>query len=640
MLHHSVEDKGSGCVSSVNNASDGDKRGARKQRAVYERNTDEDDISKAEALSNNISTGGNIRHIKQRSLSPVPREIDISLDNMSTIATTAIPDRRHHYSTSSLDEPNNISHPSRLVHRRASVETPRIRSRRTSIGGTTFYQTSHMAKIDTFLRGSDLRLTTNGTCSFIFEGMKFMIETTAETSEYMFYCNLGLLSKWKKVWAKQLLHMMALWNEEQITKSVASVASRSSSDACKDSEGVDDEVEDDVGLLRIDSSKEHTTVAFILYGHVNNVNDPEVFQDKLDEFVDDALKYNDKLKTGPEVLEEDSKRDYSTSTNTTSLTSSLSSSEQDVFSTTSTAHRKSMKTQTTDSEEAISTSKSTQDDTTSCKKSGGVFAKMMNSIRSKFTDDVGKHAAVDPTQNSAFVIDTCAAAGLKINVSRQRSSRGSTSEMDERHHSRSRISSGSTERSRSAIDDSHRTLPKRDSSLNADDLHRGPSKRSSSFLHDDYSGDIFYPVRKGTSYRAEESRASSNNNPRSSRTHSDKRTSSPDTLNATRLSLSDMDRHSSSRYSHSEPALVQDRNESMHPSKKDHARHHRRSRSSLRPRRAHSSIWPDQSYEVKERETVMNRSRRSKSQILAPPAPPSRPPALGQTSRTSFRNRI
>jgi len=658
------------CVSSISNVSDPNKEHRRIERRVSKacnggvpKYVGDGDAKEHSKVLEEI-----IHEIKEGTSSPPPKEIDLmppAIIPREHSPHSQLPDRSPSGSSSSHEKI-----PPRQGHRRTSVETPRIRSRRASIGGTTFYQTSHMAKIDTFLRGSELRLNKNGTCSFVFEEKKFEIETTAETSEFMFHCSLGRLAQWKKVWAKKLLHMMAIWNEEQITKG----AREGNDHASRDSEEEEDQAEEDVGLLRIDSSKENPVVAIILYGHVDNVKNATHFQDKLDEFVDDALKFHDKLKAGPEVekdKEVEPKRppcksqSCNTSSNTTSLTGSLTSSVPEGVNVASSKHLNQHESSPEGATPALSDSNDVshgQDDHTSCKKSG-VFAKMIKSLRSKHKEDIGKLAFVDPNQNSAFVVDTSTADNVKIKISRQSSRRESTP-IDDKHQPRSRRCSAHTEddkhqlRSRSGsahtdeiqpkshlkresnIDDGHRVNPKKGSSFNVDDRPRGPSKKSTSFFHDDFSGGIYYPAQKGASYRVEERKSSSLHTPQHS--HSDRRVSSPDTLNASACNLSHRDRCRSSRFNKSEPALAQNRNEIANPTVNEYRRHqtsehHRRRRASSRPLRKVHRDQPS-SAGGKEEEKSHSRSRRIKSQAPVPPAPPSRPPDIGRSrSRSALR---
>lgn len=681
-----VEDEET-CVSSISNVSEPNKERRKRERrsSVGPSNTATTasipkyigDVIKEEPPSKAI-LGELIRDISQRgsSSSPPPplppKEIELYPEEDEL-------DHHHHHRSSSpkegaLERTPNRSNSSRQdttrqPHRRTSVDTPRImpsRSRRASIGGTTFYPTSHMAKIDTYLRGSELRLNTDGTCSFLFEEKKFEIETTNETSEFVFYCSLGTLGHWKKVWGKKLLKIMAIWNEEQILKSPNERYVDVSNNVEEEEE--EDETEDNVGLLRVDSSKENGPfVALIYYGHVDKITDATHFQDKLDKFVDDALNYHDKLKAGPEVDEDkDEQKQHqpqscnassktSTTTNTTCLTSSVTSSVEEGGNIAYLRLHEPAAITVSSSSSSQDDVTPSHDDQTSCKKSSsGVFTKMIKSLRSKSKEDIGRLAFVDPNQKSAFVVDTSTADELKINVSRQRSNRRQS-----QHQSRSRSSSrrrsaytdeslhssSHSRKSPTAIDE-HRVQSKKGASFHAKDHpHRGPSQKSSSFFHDDYGGGLHYPSKKGSSYHVvDDKRASSS----SSFHRTDRRISSPDVLNESadaRLT----------RFNQSEPALSRDVDEKAAPKSptKEYRRHqttdqHRRKRTSSRSRRKVSNNDPpshgmgrqssvrdhaDQGSGGKEKE----KSRRRRT--LAPPAPPSRPQGIGSTGRSRSARR-
>lgn len=685
---HWAEDGDDTCVSSISNVSDPNKeQWKRERRASKACNTNSADggvpkyVCDGDARKEPSKVLGEIiREIHQGSSSPPPKEIDLipptpvdgTTAEREEHPSTQSPDRspprsgsnshHHHRPSSSTDVHEKI--PSRQGQRRASVETPRIQSRRASIGGTTIYPTSHMAKIDTFLRGAELRLNKNGTCSFLFEEKKFVIETTAETNEFMFHCSLGTLAQWKKVWSKKLLRMMALWNEVQL---ITKFPKEDSKDASKNSE--DEEDQDDVGLLRIDSSKENgSLVAFILYGHVDKIKDSIHFQDKLDEFVDNALKFYDKLKVGPEENEDKEKEpkrpqppcfntSLKTSSTKTSLTCSLTSSEPEGGTVASSTHFNHHESSPEEATPALSNNSSHgHDDCLSSKKSG-VFTKMIKSLRSKSKQDIGGLAFIDPNQNSAFVVDTSTVDDLKIKISRQNSKRGTvTLDDDNNHQPRSRrggaftdeIQSSSHSRRGSAIDDEHRVHPKKGASLHVVEdrprMEKILSQKSSSFFH------------------VEEKRASSFHKPR----NSGRRISAPDALNASiedfNHNLSDRDRCRSSRFNQSEPVIAQNRDETASPPKdKEYRRHqtsehHRKRRSSSRPRRkgrrndpprqgmGRHSVHPDPSVrggKEKEKNSSRSGSSRRKSQAPAPPKAPSRPTEMGRSrSISALRSKV
>jgi hypothetical protein len=184
------------------------------------------------------------------------------------------------------DVDNGPTHKSRRQSQESAPKKTRG-SRRASLGGTTIYKTPDMAKLDAYLRSSGLRLKPDGTCQFLFETTRFIIETTTdmeEAGEFLLYCSLGELRDLRQNFGgsqRKLLKMLALWNEE-----------------------LQMEGGDDTGLLRIDSSKEDGPhVSFIYYGQMKNVESPEDFQELLDEFVDDGLDFFDRLNNGD--VEED-----------------------------------------------------------------------------------------------------------------------------------------------------------------------------------------------------------------------------------------------------------------------------------------------------------------------------------------------
>jgi hypothetical protein len=203
-------------------------------------------------------------------------------------------DDLYSHSTASCSEgdPLHISddgptHKSRRQSQESAPKRPPRGSRRASLGGTTIYKTPDMAKLDACLRSSGLRLKPDGTCQFLFETTRFIIETTTdveEAGEFLLYCSLGELRDLRQNFGgsqRKLLKMLALWNEE-----------------------LQMEGGDDTGLLRIDSSKEDGPhVSFIYYGHVKNIEGPDDFQELLDEFVDDGLDFFDRLNNGD--VEED-----------------------------------------------------------------------------------------------------------------------------------------------------------------------------------------------------------------------------------------------------------------------------------------------------------------------------------------------
>ena len=270
-----------------------------------------------------------------------------------------------------------------------------------------------------------------------------------------------------------------------------------------------------------------------------------------------------------------------------------------------------------------------QDDHASCT-SSSVLARIIKNLLSKpkHKEDIGNSAIVDPNQNAAFVVDTSTgtADSVKIKISKQSSEKGpSPLPTDDRRHPASRKGSRSgsahneeiqpkshsnprrrstidvpprSRRSgaptptheiqprshmkrRSTIDDGHRVHPKKGSSFNVEDSSRGPMKKSTSTpsFHNDF--------------------------------------------HSSSLPRRDRCRSSTSKFDY-RPVLVHSR-EDESPSGKEYRRHqtidhHRRKRTSSRPRR-----------KGKEDEKSRSRSRHSKSQVPVPGPPPSRPPELGRS---------
>jgi len=195
-------------------------------------------------------------------------------------------------------------------------KTPRSYSRCTSLGGTTLYRTPHMAKLDAYLHStSGLRLQMDGTCNFVFEYQRFVVETAAyedndeddnsdTNDDYLFYASFGGLGELqRKVRPMNLLRLLATWNE--------GLKQRRENEY----DNVDDEVtgvrkKKNTGLLRIDSSKaDGPHVAFIYYGHVGEIEDAVHFQEAMDDFVDDALEFSDMLH-GAEMIDEEEQHQH------------------------------------------------------------------------------------------------------------------------------------------------------------------------------------------------------------------------------------------------------------------------------------------------------------------------------------------
>lgn len=138
-----------------------------------------------------------------------------------------------------------------------------------------------MAQLDTYLRSaSGLRLRTDGTCTFAFEGQRFAIEITEATGDFLFHADFGALAPLERRNApRNFLQMLAAWNRELCRRHRAAGGG-----------------EEAAGLLRIDATEAAgPRVAFILYGHVERVRDAARFGRALDDFVDDALECADQI---------------------------------------------------------------------------------------------------------------------------------------------------------------------------------------------------------------------------------------------------------------------------------------------------------------------------------------------------------
>jgi len=186
-------------------------------------------------------------------------------------------DRRHINNRNKQDGRDS----QKVPHKRTRKKVPL--KRRLSLDGTTIYASPHMAKMDTYLRTkSGLRLRTNGKCNFVSDNQRFVVEIIDETGTFLFYASYGKLRDIQSRNAKNVLKLLTLWNN---------VLQR------KDSTTGDEEDQpQDCGVLRIDSSKEDGPhVAFIYYGHLQDVEDAEHFQELLDDFVDDTLEFGGKL---------------------------------------------------------------------------------------------------------------------------------------------------------------------------------------------------------------------------------------------------------------------------------------------------------------------------------------------------------
>ena len=156
-------------------------------------------------------------------------------------------------------------------------------SRRASLdrGSTTNrYPAPHMAALDACLRSTcGLRLRTDGMCDFLFERQRFTIESSAGdggTGDFLLSASLGPLEELeRRNRPRNLMRVLARLNEGL---------------KCHDGRG------EDSGLLRIDVRRDGPHVAFIYYGHEEEIEDPSRFLETLDNFVDDALEFSDELR--------------------------------------------------------------------------------------------------------------------------------------------------------------------------------------------------------------------------------------------------------------------------------------------------------------------------------------------------------
>ena len=260
-----------------------------------------------------------------------------------------------------------------------------------------------MAALDKHLRtASGLRLQLDGTCSFVFEEQTFVIEAVNEhNGDYIFYTGLGSARRLQRLkgWRPQyLLRLLAQWNEELKHRRA------------------DDEK---AGVLRIDSSKpEGAQVAFIYYGNVNEVKSSSHFQEALDDFVDDALHFSEKLHgavgfdDGDEELQDEEESHNKSSHSFGKSNSSLHASSHSINASSHSFHKSNHSLNASQSFHKSTASLNTRSVTSSdifhatanSKKS--VLSKMMESFRSKSSADSGAVAFVDPNSSAcAFVVD-------------------------------------------------------------------------------------------------------------------------------------------------------------------------------------------------------------------------------------------
>jgi hypothetical protein len=215
----------------------------------------------------------------ERSRSPQTQLRSVGRDEVTSmdLPSNGAPTSQHR----SLSRPRPIS-----VGRRSSRSRSRPRPVRPRSQSRPKSTDHYMSQLDGFLQaGSGLRLEANGKCTFLFEGQRFVIEAEGRsTGDFLFYASLGPLKKLQQLnKPKNLLRLMASWNEEL----------KERPDGSKDQE----EGRENSGLLRIDSSTPRGPhVALIYYGHLDRIVNAAHFQDKLDEFVDDAIKYLHKIR--------------------------------------------------------------------------------------------------------------------------------------------------------------------------------------------------------------------------------------------------------------------------------------------------------------------------------------------------------
>ena len=301
-------------------------------------------------------------------------------------------------------------------------------SRRFSLEGTTIYASPHMADLDRLLRSdySGLRLKTNGTCSFLYEGTRFSVETSPDTpGEYLLYSSLGTLREIQARNRKNVLKLMALWNEDLQTRARADMSRRSSFD----SETLDSA--DDGGepaMLRIDSSKgdgNNPHVAFIYYGRLDSIEDSDHFREILDDFVDDTLEFDDRLngdlgrsrhdddsgnrsrdgvaRSSRDPPENDARFRDSRSrdgNNSESISTLDPLDEQDALSDGGkvTDHHPDAKPDQPKDE--------TNAPASPVHKKGSVFSKIVRGFKGRRDDDIGSKAFIDPSNSQcAFVVD-------------------------------------------------------------------------------------------------------------------------------------------------------------------------------------------------------------------------------------------
>ena len=391
-----------------------------------------------------------------------------------------------------------------------------------------------MSQLDAFLQTtSGLRLETDGKCTFLFEGLRFVIEAGGgSTGNFLFYVSLGPMKKLQHInRPKNLLRLMASWNEEL----------KGRRGGARDQE----EGQEKSGLLRIDSSMpDGPHVAFIYYGRLDNIVNAAHFQDKLDIFVDDTLEYSHKIHGTKEKIDAQHHNRISRSSSPSSFTSS---DESDNGRSKSNRDAKNRNTKTS-AEPPIQQEKSatlaalaTATTTTTTKENSSkasIFSKVILSLHRP-------HMNLGYQEKDCYIVDSHAveAGNVKPTIILSRVEGGGekqeeSSKIGEHHtvrkgssfHDRGTASDYIRESSRSQKgrsfhvgDDNICQGPRKCRSFQvADDdnfrqgsltahveaLPSGPAKpprKSASFMDDDYGGRNHHPRRGGSSFRVEES---------------------------------------------------------------------------------------------------------------------------------------
>jgi len=406
-------------------------------------------------------------------------------------------------------------------------------SRRTSIGGTTVFRTPYMSQLDAFLQTtSGLRLETNGKCTFLFEGQRFLIEAEGEsTGDFLFYASLGPLKKLQHInRPKNLLRLMASWNEELRERRG----------------GAQDQLEgqENSGLLRIDSSMpDGPHVALIYYGHLDNFVSAALFQDKLDDFVDDAIEYSHKILGTKKKIEAKKKRDaqlpcdyrnnrISRSCSPSSRSSVDSDNERSkVYRDTKSSNTKTSKDPPMPQEKSATFAAPTTATTTTAAAATATTT-ITNNNSDGFSTEVASSSTTPKTTIFTKVISSLHRPHINLGyqekdcfiIDRQTIEEGNVKPTIVL----SRVGGGGEKREESSMNGDQHDVRKKSSfhdNGTANDYHQGcsrprkgmsfhmgdetplgpdkPSRRSSSFIYDDHGGRYHHP-RRGSSFRLEE----------------------------------------------------------------------------------------------------------------------------------------